>query len=72
MPGPRGPAFNKQPRGFNVTGLTREFRDFSLVIGCKSFRYVKDVTTDSPSGYMFSHISQADAHFRMNFSGYEK
>ncbi len=43
-----------------------------VVTSCKSFRYVKDVTADSPSGYMFSHISQSDAHFRMNFPGYEK
>ena len=44
----------------------------AVVTGCKSYRYVKDVTADSPSGYIFSHISQSNAHFRMNFPGYEK
>lgn len=42
------------------------------VTGCKSYTYAKAVTADSPSGYIFSHISQADAHFRMNFPGYVK
>ncbi len=41
------------------------------VTGCKRFTYVPDVTEDDPSGFMFSHISQADAHFRMNFPGYK-
>lgn len=42
------------------------------VTKCKTFNYVADVTEDNPNGYIFSHISQADDHFRMNFSGYEK
>ena len=40
------------------------------VTGCKSYTYVPDVRADNPNGFMFSHISQADAHYRMNFSGY--
>ena len=40
------------------------------VTGCKSYTYVPNVRADNPNGFMFSHISQADAHYRMNFSGY--
>ena len=42
------------------------------VTSCHRFTYVPDVTADMPDGFMFSHISQADAHFRMNFPGYRK
>lgn len=44
----------------------------SPVTSCKRYTYKKAVTADSPSGYMFSHIRQSGAHFRMNFPGYEK
>ena len=44
----------------------------SPVTSCKSYRYMKAVTADAPSGFIFSHISQSDAHYRMNFPGYEK
>ena len=29
-----------------------------------------NLRADNPNGFMFSHISQADAHYRMNFTGY--
>ena len=40
-----------------------------VVTSCKTFTY-EAVTADAPHGYMFSHISQADQHYRMNFPGY--
>ena len=44
----------------------------SPVTKCKSYNYVADVTDDNPNGYIFSHISQDGAHYRMNFPGYKK
>lgn len=41
-----------------------------VVTGCNSFTYVPNVRPDNPNGFMFSHISQANQHYRMNFSGY--
>lgn len=52
-------------------GVTR-LNDASAVAGCNSFTYVKAVTADSPSGYIFSHIRQSGRHYRMNFPGYKK
>jgi len=40
------------------------------VTSCKSYTYVPDARVDTPNGFMFSHISQANAHYRMNFYGY--
>ncbi len=40
------------------------------VTSCHSFTYVPDVPEDNPNGFIFSHISQMDAHYRMNFNGY--
>lgn len=39
---------------------------------CKKFTYAADMTPDTPHGYIFSHISQAGKHYRMNFPGYAK
>ena len=49
-----------------------EIQEGGAATSCKSYTYKKAVTADSPSGYMFSHISQAGQHYRMNFPGYEK
>ena len=44
----------------------------NVVTGCTSYRYVADVTADAPDGFIFSHIKQANDHFRTNFPGYIK
>ena len=44
----------------------------NTVTGCKKYTYVAQVTQDQPNGFIFSHISQDGAHYRMNFPGYKK
>ncbi len=62
---------NTGPTG-TVPGGVANTNAGNEVIGCKSYTYMPDVTVDMPDGFIFSHISQSDAHFRMNFSGYDK
>ncbi len=46
--------------------------DADAVTDCREYTYVADVTADAPDGFIFSHIKQANDHFRTNFPGYEK
>ena len=43
-----------------------------VVTGCSRFTYVGDVTADTPDGFIFSHITQDNDHFRINGTGYAK
>ena len=42
------------------------------VTGCARFVYVADVPADTPDGFIFSHITQDNDHFRINGAGYAK
>ena len=43
-----------------------------VVTGCSRYNYVPDVSADAPDGFIFSHITQMNDHFRINGAGYAK
>ncbi len=43
-----------------------------VVTDCSRFVYVADVPADTPDGFIFSHITQDNDHFRINGAGYAK
>ena len=49
-----------------------ELTTAGVVTGCSRFVYVADVPTDTPDGFIFSHITQDNDHFRINGAGYAK
>ena len=60
-------------RSRSTTRVTAvESPDSTTPTGCNRYTYKKAVTADSPSGYIFSHIKQANDHFRTSFPGYSK
>ena len=66
-----GTATSCHPRPISSVAAV-QIPDSGTATGCKSYTYVADVTADTPDGFIFSHIKQANDHFRMNFPGYKK
>ena len=74
-PGPRvtGVEVGSPPTSCRPRSITHvNDADIADSTTCKSFTYAADITQDTPHGFIFSHISQDGAHYRMNFSGYKK